>query len=477
MSRRRARPARSGPPGITRRELLRLGAGALAGAAVAGIGSRADLLAAPPPRARVLVIGAGMAGLSAARRLVDEYGYRGRGQVVVLEARNRLGGRIHTSRDLGAPVDLGATWIHGIGGNPITALADRYRAPRVITDYDSFRLHDSDGRPVPAATVEAMNDIFQSILGEAEAYASEKLVEDQSFADTLAALNAGAGLSPLERRVLAYDYFSDLELDFTLPLEDLSSIQLDQDEELPGSDVLFPGGYSQIVQGLAHGLEVRLGTVVQAIDHGRSGVRVTTDRGVLEAERCVVTLPLGVLKAGAVRFTPRLPANLREAISRLGFGAVHRLALLFPRVFWDPKTQFFGYAAEGGETLEIHDASRYTGRPILTVNTAGDFARRLDSLSAERAAARVVRSLRKMFGAATLYPQRAIASDWLRSPYTRGASTYWQVGSDDDDDSVFNVPVEGRLFFAGEHASPAYPGTVHGAHLSGREAAERLHEA
>jgi monoamine oxidase len=460
----------------TRRDFLRLGAGALAVAMAPG---RLRPLLTAAPKEKVLVLGAGMAGLSAARRLVDEYGYRAPGQVIVLEARRRIGGRIFTDRSLGAPVDLGATWIHGVQGNPISALADRYKAARLATDYESFRLHDTDGRLIPDADVERVDALYESILEKAEQYASDELDEDQSFAQTLEDLKAGAGLPALDRRILDYEEFTNLELEITLKLSELSSTELDQDEEMPGDDVLFPGGYAQIPRGLAGGLDVRLNTAVQSVDFtggaGGRNVRVTTSRGIFEAQRCVVALPLGVLKAAGVRFTPELPPILREAIAGLGFGAVHRLALLFPRVFWDRKTQFFGYLSP--EPFEINEASRHTGKPILTVNTAGDFARTLDGLSPDRAAARILPFLRKMFGGSVPSPTRAAASDWIRSPWTRGSYTYWAVGSDSDANDAFAQPVQGRLFFAGEHASAAYPGTVHGAWLTGRDAARRVREA
>jgi predicted NAD/FAD-dependent oxidoreductase len=428
----------------TRRDFLRLGAGALAVAMAPG---RLRPLLTAAPKEKVLVLGAGMAGLSAARRLVDEYGYRAPGQVIVLEARRRIGGRIFTDRSLGAPVDLGATWIHGVQGNPISALADRYKAARLATDYESFRLHDTDGRLIPDADVERVDALYESILEKAEQYASDELDEDQSFAQTLEDLKAGAGLPALDRRILDYEEFTNLELEITLKLSELSSTELDQDEEMPGDDVLFPGGYAQIPRGLAGGLDVRLNTAVQSVDFtggaGGRNVRVTT--------------------------------SLREASAGLGFGAVHRLALLFPRVFWDRKTQFFGYLSP--EPFEINEASRHTGKPILTVNTAGDFARTLDGLSPDRAAARILPFLRKMFGGSVPSPTRAAASDWIRSPWTRGSYTYWAVGSDSDANDAFAQPVQGRLFFAGEHASAAYPGTVHGAWLTGRDAARRVREA
>jgi len=461
-------------PGLTRRDFVQRGAQTLAGLAIA----RRFPFFGRKTQAKVIVIGAGMAGLSAARRLVDEYGYHAKGQVIVLEARNRLGGRINTNRDLGAPVDLGATWIHGSQGNPVSALADRFRANRIATDYAAFHLYDTDGRLLPDAEVNRVNTLFEQILAKAERYALEDLDGDQSFARTLEDIDAGEGLSAVQKRILSYDYFTNLELDFCLKLSELSSLQLNQDEEYPGSDKLFPNGYAQIPQGLAAGLDVRLGTAVQSIDFSGRDVRVSTNRGVFEAQRCVVTLPLGVLKAGKVHFTPQLPATLRGAVDSLGFGASHRLALLFPRIFWDRKIEFFGYTSpDNGEHFELNDASRSTGKPILTVNTTADFARSLDGLSADRATLRLLPALRKMFGISMPWPLRAVASDWVHSPWTQGSYCYWQVGSSGEDNNAFTEPVRGRLFFAGEHASAAYPGTVHGAHLSGRDAAQRLHEA
>ncbi len=426
----------------------------------------------------MLVLGAGMAGLAAARRLVDDFGYRAPGQVIVLEARNRTGGRIHSSTDLGTPIDLGATWIHGIQGNPVSALADRYGAGRRATHYDSFRVHDSDGRLFATADVTRLEGVEEGILEQAAAYGEDELDEDQSLAATLADIGAGAGLSARDRRILSYLYFTDVELEFTLKLSQLSTWSLDEDEEYPGIDQLFPGGYAQIIRGLSQGLDVRLGTVVRAVDARGSAVRVTTNKGTFTASRCVVALPLGVLKSNAITWTPGLPAGLRSAIQSLGFGAAHRLALLFPRVFWHPATEFVGYCSPAdGKHFELVNSTVYSGKPILTVNTAGDYARQLDALTPQQATAAVMPALRKMYGSSIPAPTKAVASEWVRSPYTRGSYTYWAVDSDSDDSNAFTAPVAGRLFFAGEHTSAAYPGTVHGAYLSGRDAAQRVASA
>jgi len=456
----------------TRREILRLGVGALAGSLVGGGG---DLFAAS--RDKVIVIGAGISGLAAARRLVDEYGYRGAGQVIVLEARRRVGGRIDTSRALGAPVDLGATWIHGVQGNPLTKLANAFNLARTPTDYDSEVVFDSDGRRFSDAELERMFSRYEDLFDQALVYREEELDQDQSLAATLADLRAESGLSARDRRILRWQFFTNVELDFTLGLSELSSFELDEDEEYPGRDELFPGGYGQIPDRLAAGLDVRLGQVVRAVEIGSRSVRVTTNKGAFEAQRCVVSLPLGVLKAGGVTFSPQLPANLRGAASRLGFGAAHRLALKFPRVFWDAGVQFLGYAsADGTRSVEFNDASRYSGQPILTLNTCLGYSRTVESQGVAGATATAMEILKKMYGSSIPGPVAAVASDWNNSPFTKGSYTYWPVGSSSDDNDIFTHPVKGRLFFAGEHTSGIYPGTVHGAYLSGRDAARRVKE-
>jgi monoamine oxidase len=458
--------------GWTRREALKLGAGALAGSL---LGGGSDLFAAA--KDKVIVIGAGISGLAAARRLVDEYGYRGAGQVIVLEARNRVGGRINTSHALGSPVDLGATWIHGVQGNPLTKLANGFNLARTPTDYDSEVVFDADGRRISDADLSRVFSRYEDLFDQALDYRDEELDEDQSLAATLADLGAEDGLSTRDRRILRWQFYTEVELDFTLGLSELSSFELDEDEEYPGQDELFPGGYGQIPDRLAAGLDVRLGQVVRTVETRSRSVRVTTDKGVFEAQRCVVTLPLGALKAGGVTFSPQLPAALRGATNRLGFGAVHRLALKFPRVFWDPGVQFLGYASEDGtRSAEFNDASRYSGQPILTLNTCLGFSRTVESQGVAGATATAMEMLRKMYGSSIPGPVGAVASDWNSSPFTKGSYTYWPVGSSSDDNDVFTHPVRGRLFFAGEHTSGIYPGTVHGAYLSGRDAARRVKE-
>ena len=240
---------------------------------------------ADTPRTRIAVIGAGVAGLAAAHRLASDSR-----DVIVFEARSRIGGRLWTDRSLGVPLDLGGSWIHGIEGNPLTALADDLGLPR---------------EPTPESGIQRGGD------GRAIAWE-----QGPSWMRTLVEVQATAGADPGQINELAYLGRSDYG----------------------GPDVVFPGGYDGILAALSGDYEVRLGHAVTAIEQGPGDVLIH-HRGATERfDAAVVTLPLGVLKAGAIRFTPALSENKQRAIDRLGMGTLDKLYLQFDAVFWDPVT-------------------------------------------------------------------------------------------------------------------------------------------
>lgn len=457
---------------LTRRDFLRLLAlGAAASALPAGARRAA---AARPISGRVLVLGAGISGLAAARSLVDRYGGSAPGQVVILEGRDRIGGRIATDTSLGTPVDIGAVWIHGARRNPIAELAAQAGITTDVTDYESLRLFDTDGAEVAAtdyARLEA--DVYTPALLQARAWADAR-DSDPSLAQALAAVNPDAGLSAAERRILDWLWFWSIELDLTAELSQLSAWWWDSDRALKGPDVLFPSGYGQVVEAVAADLDVRTGHVVQAIDTSGDTVVVTSDQGIFEAERCICTLPLGVLKTGAVDFTPALPAAVQGAIDALGFGRAFKMALRFDSFFWDVGAHFFGtIAAPPDQCLEFLNVGRYTGAPILLAEANQGFAATLEGMEEADAVARVMLDLRRVFGPATPDPVAVVRSDWGANPFTRGSYSYQAPGSSPRDRKAFTRGIDRRLFFAGEHTSRKYPGTVHGAWLSGLVAARR----
>lgn len=418
--------------------------------------------------ADVLVIGAGVAGLAAARELV------GLGaSVIVLEGRDRAGGRVHTDRSLGIPFDLGASWIHGRSGNPITKLAKKAGAKTVASDYGEVYLYDASGKRVSDGDAESIGEELEGLLGEVEELA-EDLSGDISVGQGIERALKGEKLSAFERRALDWALAAQ-EVTAAEDLDRLSLLHGDTDEGLSGGDHLFPNGYDAIVTLLGSGLDVRLGQRVTRIQHGKDGVRVTTKGGELEAEYAVVTLPLGVLKNGSVKFEPGLPSGKRKAIQRLGMGTLNKVAMVFEESFWPTDRDFLAYMSKTrGEFPVFMNASKFSDVPALMAFTGGSFARSTEALSTKKVVARATSVLEKMFGAKVKPVKKHVVTRWAGDPMAGGSYSHVALGATAKDYDLLAEPVGDRLFFAGEATLRQYPGTVHGAYASGVREAERL---
>ncbi len=432
--------------------------------ALSGLALR-PLSVAAGPCGRVLVVGAGVAGLSAARKLRDK-GF----SVLVVEGRERIGGRIWTERSLGVPVELGATWIHGLTDNPITQLARLLGQRMHRTDYASVALFDGR-RFLNAQDADAARATFANLLQTIRAGADQG--PDRSVA---AALHAALRMHPLHhqqaRRVLRWLRAME-ELEMAASLQDVSRRHMFSHQRFAGADYLLPDGYDAVAHGLAKGLEIRTGQVVRRIETRKGGVRVHTNVEVHDADHVLVTLPLGVLKTSvredgpaAVAFTPALPAGKRAAIERLGAGSLDKIALRFSEPFW-PVGQHFVGSVVGGVPVFLNQ-SQY-GRGAVLVGFSVGQAR-----SDDRVADEAMRVLRRMFGKKIPRPVETVVARWSADPFALGARVHVRLGASDADYDVLAEPVGDRLFFAGEATSRRYPGTVHGAALSGLRAARRI---
>jgi len=407
------------------------------------------------------VIGAGIAGLAAASELRAS----GFENVVVLEARDRIGGRIWTANLGGTvPVDLGASWIHGVRGNPIADIARRSGIETRPTDWDNAVLHFHDRAAQTSDTLDL--DGFWT-LAETRPRASLRSVLDE-YLETHA-------LSATQRRYLEHLLNTAVEHEYGADLADLSLETVDGGSEYGGSDVLFPGGYAQIVEALADGLEVRLRQAVTGIDHTGARIGVTTASGAgFEADRIVVTLPLGILKNGLVSFSPPLPPAKRQAIADLKMGVLNKTCLLFEDIFWEPAVEAIGYmGADTGrwaETLSLHP---YTGQPILMMFNAGAYGTEIESLADREIVAEATAALADMYGPVP-QPTDSLVTRWGSDPWTHGSYSYVPVGSSFERYAALGEPIGDRVFFAGEATDPDHPATVHGAFLSGVRAAREI---
>lgn len=420
-------------------------------------------------RHTAIVIGAGMAGLAAARRLADA----GK-KVIVLEARDRLGGRLFTSkRWADAPVDVGATWIHGDGpGNPISDLARRAGARLATTQFTRDQIYDADGQQLDASAAEALEALREEI--EQAIAAHQQSDVDASLREAVHLGVDHVNRSPEEQQQIDHLINTTFEHEYSGSADELSALWFDSDSRFAGSESLFLDGYGVLVDHVASGLDIRLQHVVSHIGRSAGGVTVRTNRGDFSAELAVVTLPLGVLQAHQVTFTPPLPPSKVAAISGLGVGVLNKCFLRFPSVFWDAQSDWLSHIPaqdQRGQWAEWVSLARPTGQAVLLGFNAADFGRAIEAWSDQEIVDDAMRTLRTIFGSGIPDPIDWQVSRWASDPFARGAYSFNKVGGDPSMRNDLARSVDRVLYFAGEATEPRYFQSVHGAYLSGQRAA------
>jgi monoamine oxidase len=454
------------PMGYTRRASLRLLALALSPAGLAAC--RSDGSGGSGPRGPldpVVVVGAGLAGLSAARALVVA-GH----PVVVLEARDRVGGRT-ASVPLGEGLraDLGASWIHGTRDNPIAALAAELGVATVATDLDDHDIF-ANGAVIDDdedAALEALAERMAAAIA-AEQERHDEDVDLRSFFESWVTT-----LAPDDQARARYLLATEIEHEYAADAASLSLLSFDAADAGRGAEVMLAGGYAQLAEAVAARLDVRRNTVVTRIVVDEGGVKVHTVDGVHEAARCVCAVPLGVLKSGAIEFVPPLPSAHRTALDRLAVGVLDKLFLRFAAPFWAEVTeaQVLGRLdAPVGRFAEWINLQALLGVPVLLGFNAGQLAVDLPA-DDDEVVALAVQDLRTMFGGRVTEPVSFLRTRWGDDPFARGSYSAFGVGSSPADVVALAKPVLGRLVFAGEHTDERHPSTTHGAWRSGLRAA------
>jgi len=411
----------------------------------------------------VVIVGAGAAGLMAAREL------RARGRsVIVLEARDRIGGRAFTHDDprLPIPIELGAEFIHGPA--PLTGRLLE-QAGLSALDIHSGRRAARRGRLAHVDYLTAIDRVLGFI---------DKKRPDESLDEFLSRRPGGRSLArerQLTRRFVEGFFGADAE---GISARSVTPSNGEEASEAISRIGRVTQGYGALIQWLGRDVSthLRLGHAVRSIawQPGRVKVALARRGPTLSARAAIVTAPLGVLASSGLAIDPE-PPSLRQALGGLAMGSAMRLNVWLHGIPWPTKAEqpvnFFPLPNGPFQAAWTEEPFR---APLVVLWCGGPAARALSRLSArqlyEVATTQLARALGKTRREIDREIQRVWWHDWQRDPWTRGAYSYVRVGGDHAA-AALRRPVRGTLFFAGE-ATEFESGTVEAALISGQRAAE-----
>ncbi len=409
----------------------------------------------------VIVVGAGISGLAAARKLKNE-GF----SVTVLEAQDRVGGRLRSNRSLGIAFDEGASWIHGINGNPITALAQQAGMDTVPSNDDDYVAYDLGGMEISDSVFSDTENEFYNIL--------ETLINQGNAAKSFETVFFEQYPQYADNRL--WRFFLSTYVTFDLgDLDQVSSLLYDEGEEFGGIEKIAANGYDTIPVFLANGLDVQLNQRVTNVDYAGNKVRVTHNGTVSEADYAIVTVPLGVLKNNSIQFTPALPAAKQTAIEKIGMSCVNKFLLTWDTAFWDD-VLFLIYTPEARDKFnyflnvkKIHP----TVNALMTFAYA-DYGRLTETMSDAQVIGEIKGHLRDIYGNNIPEPTQLLRTKWATNENAFGAYSFTATGTEMRHFEDLAETVNDKLFFAGEHTEVDYFSTAHGAYLSGIREADKI---
>jgi monoamine oxidase len=412
--------------------------------------------------ADVLIIGGGAAGLAAAGELT-----RAGLRIALLEARDRLGGRIFTRRHAGYPVELGAEFVHG-RPEEVFGLAAAAAVPIVPVD-GQFRRKSRGSWAEAGHLMEEVERLFARLPNDEP---------DQSFQHYLDRSGASEEVKQQALRYVQGFHAADASL-----ISVLSILRDHQAQEADDGDRQFriPTGYDHLIRRMAERLErsradLLLNSVVKEIVWQPGETVVRTMDAEFRAERAIITLPLGVLRAHSVVFSPALKEK-QHAIQFLAMGPVIRVSLCCKEKFWEQQKEMadLGFLFSDDPQFPTWWTSNPLPYPILTGWAAGPCALQLKGQGRQEIIEQAVHSLARItgFDVRSLQSQitGAYTHDWQADPFSCGGYSYAAVGGIDAARAL-GAPVAETLYFAGEATdSDGRNGTVHGAIASGERAA------
>ena len=429
-----------------------------------------QLYAKPP----IIIVGAGAAGLSAAQTLKNA------GEdVLVLEARDRTGGRVYSQTTPAHTVDLGASWIHGIkGGNPIWKIAQQYKIKTVVYDYDQSTYFHQNGQ--------AFNHQEQHVFEDAIEQVEKKLSQtapntnaDDAVKNTLEHTSfKNKVFNENDLKELIYGFYTYTATDpYATSLNQLSAHYANFEGYFPGDEVIFPKGYHQIIDVLEKGIKIKKDTQIEHIIlHDDNVELVDQHTQYYTASKVIITVPLGVLQHHKITFTPELPNTYQNAIQNIGFGSFNKVFLEFDKPLPLPAKHLKNdiYYQYKGQWFNILDMSEPYKKPMYLFLFGGPYSQWIDHASDEQVWAFIHDGLNQNFKHIPLKPKSMTVTHWGSDPYSYGSFSFPTPQYSKALVDTLTTPIQNKIYFAGEHTNFEYSGTVHGAYLSGQRAAKQV---
>ena len=428
---------------------------------------------------KVLIIGAGMSGTQAAKIFHEN----GMTDFIILEASTRMGGRMLKTEFAGVTVEKGAGWIHGIEENPIWELAQKYNISGQKTTYNSYVAVDDNGNNVTSDVIKAHYD-FELAKDVMNDILIDKYDTDGPDITLRTGLQLGGWQpdTPAEQilEYFAYDFDNAEKADITsflnyLVIENRSSTFEEEDYFITDSR-----GYEHIVQREMQSIlqpddtRLRFREEVVEIRYDDTSVTVLTSfNNTYQGDYAVLTVSIGVLQKGSVRFVPPLPYWKKELFHKMRMRTYTKIFLHFPYKFWGD-TEMTLLASERRGYWPVWDNSEYAGRQpagtnIFMCTVTGQEADRIRRMTPAQVRNEAMQVLRQMYGPSIPEADDILIPDWHSDPLTYGSYSSWPLGFSELDHLLMGQAL-GSLHFAGEAYADDWA-TVTGAYESGRETA------